>query len=61
MVVQIIVLIAPAVILGMIASNKKLMGEYSLKGFNRIIYWTFIVLIFITGIISMLPTLGIKL
>jgi len=61
MVVQIIVLIAPAIILGMIASNKKLMGDYSLRGFNKLIYWTFIVLIFATGIISMLPVFGIKL
>lgn len=55
MVVQIIVLIAPAVILGVIASNKKLMGGFYLKGFNKFIYWFFIVLIFATGIISMLP------
>ena len=61
MVVQIIVLIAPAVILGLMASNKKLMGEYYLKGFNKFIYWVFIVFIFATGIISMLPALGIKL
>ncbi len=61
MVVQIIVLIAPAVILGLMASNKKLMGEYYLKGFNKFIYWMFIVCIFATGIISMLPALGIKL
>ncbi len=55
MVLQIIVLIAPAVILGVIASNKKLMGNFSLKGFNRFIYWFFIALIFATGIVSMLP------
>jgi len=61
MVVQIIVLIAPAFILGMIASNKKLMGDYSLKGFNKFIYWAFIALIFATGIISMLPAFGVKL
>ena len=60
MVLQIIVLIAPAVILGVIASNKKLMGDYCLKDFNKFIYWFFIVVIFFTGIVSMLPTLGIK-
>ena len=32
MVLQIVVLIAPAIILGVIASNKKLMGDLSLKG-----------------------------
>jgi len=61
MVLQIVVLIAPAIILGMIASNKKLMGEYTLSGFNKFIYWFFIVIIFFTGIISMLPAIGINL
>jgi len=61
MVLQILVLIAPAVILGIIASNKKLMGEHYLKGFNRFVYWAFILMIFSTGIISMLPAFGIKL
>jgi manganese transport protein len=61
MVVQIIVLIAPATILGLMASNKKLMGDYQLKGFNKFIYWAFIVLIFATGLLSMLPAVGIKL
>ncbi len=61
MVLQIVVLIAPAMILGMIAMNRKLMGDFSLKGFNKFIYWFFIVLIFATGIVSMLPAFGIKL
>jgi Mn2+/Fe2+ NRAMP family transporter len=61
MVLQIVVLIAPAVILGIIASNKKLMGDLSLRGFNQFSYWLFIVLIFVTGIVSMLPFFGIKL
>lgn len=53
MVLQIAALIGPAVILGLISSNKKLMGSYSLGGFNKIIYWTFLILIFATGITSM--------
>ncbi len=61
MVLQIVVLIAPAIILGTIAMNKKLMGDFSLRGFNKYIYWFIIVLIFITGVISILPTIGIKL
>ena len=61
MVLQIVVLIAPAIILGVIASNEKLMGDLSLKGFNRFIYWFIIVLIFATGIVSILPYFGIKL
>ena len=61
MVLQIVVLIAPAIILGTIASNKKLMGDLSLRGVNRFIYWFFIVMIFATGLVSMLPFFGIKL
>ncbi|MDE1920147.1 MAG: divalent metal cation transporter [Candidatus Omnitrophica bacterium] len=61
MVLQIVVLIAPAVILGMLASDRKLMGDLSLQGGNKFIYWFFIALIFATGIISMLPSFGIQL
>jgi len=53
MVLQIVVLIGPAVILGMICSNKKLMGTHSLRGFNRILYWAFLALIFGTGLLSL--------
>ncbi len=60
MVLQILVLIIPVIILGIMASNKKLMGDFSLKGFNRLIYWVIIVLIFATGIASMLPFLGVR-
>ncbi len=61
MVLQIVVLIAPAVILGTLASNKKLMGDYSLKGLNRSLYWFFIALIFVTGLVSVLPVFGMKI
>ena len=61
MVLQIVVLIAPAIILGTIASNKKLMGDFSLRGFNQFVYWSCIGLILATGVISMLPFFGIKL
>ena len=54
MVLQIIVLIGPAVILGLISSNKKLMGEYKLGGLNRIIYWAFLAMIVGTGIFSLI-------
>jgi len=57
MVLQIVVLIAPAVILGVIASNKKMMGALHLRGLNKYIYWITIILIFVTGVISMLPFL----
>ncbi len=52
MVLQIAVLIGPAITLALIASNKKLMGQFYLKGFNKFIYWAFFVLILGTGIIS---------
>jgi hypothetical protein len=53
MVLQIAVLIGPAITLALIASNKKLMGRYYLKGYNKIIYWVFFFLILGTGIVSM--------
>lgn len=53
MVLQIAVFVGPAITLGLIASNKKLMGRYYLKGFNKIIYWIFFILIIATGIVSM--------
>ncbi len=52
MVLQIIVLVGPAITLGLISSNRKLMGDYSLEGPNEVIYWTFLVLIFATGVAS---------
>jgi len=57
MVLQIIVLMGPAIILGFISSNKKLMGKYSLGFSNKIVYWVFLALIFGTGIISMMSFL----
>jgi manganese transport protein len=53
MVLQILVLIGPAVILGLIASNKKLMGDNASGTFNKIVYWTFLALIVGTGIVSL--------
>ncbi len=53
MVLQIAVLVGPAITLGLLASNKRLMGRYSLKGYNKIFYWIFFVLILATGVVSM--------
>ena len=55
MVLQIVVLIAPAVILGIIASNRKLMDKHALGPVNKAVYWGTILLIFGTGVVSMLP------
>ena len=57
MVLQIVVLMGPAIILGFISSNKKLMGTYSLGMSNKIVYWVFLALIFGTGIVSMVSLL----
>ncbi len=57
MVLQIVVLLGPAITLGLIASSRRLMGEYSLRGFSRFLYWTFLALILATGIVSFINTL----
>lgn len=58
MVLQILVLIAPAILLGVLASNEKLMGAFKLKGINQYLYWATIGLIFVTGFVSLWPYLG---
>ena len=52
MVFQIVVLLGPAVTLGLISADKNLMGEHSLRGFNKTAYWFFILLVFGTGIVG---------
>jgi Mn2+/Fe2+ NRAMP family transporter len=54
MVLQILVLIAPAIMLGCLSSNKKIMGKNALKQWEKIFYWGFLLLIFSTGLISIL-------
>ncbi len=57
MVLQILVLAGPAIILGLIASNQKLMGRHVLNRFNKLLYWGFLALIFAMGIISLVYSL----
>jgi Mn2+/Fe2+ NRAMP family transporter len=57
MVLTIVVLAGPAIVLGLICANKKLMGVHSLRGFNKILYWAFLVLIVGTGVVSLVQTL----
>lgn len=57
MVLQIVVLMGPAITLGLISSDKRLMGNHSLRGFNKFAYWVFLFLIFGTGIIGMIHLL----
>ena len=59
MVLQIVVLLGPAITLGLLASNHRLMGGYALKGFNKLLYWFFIILIFATAAASLRETLDV--
>ncbi len=52
MVLQILVLAGPAIILGKMSSNKKLMGEYSLSTYNKFTYWALLILILGMGVFS---------
>lgn len=52
MVLQIAVLIAPAIILGLIGADETLMGPHALRGWSRGLYWAFLVLIVATGAVS---------
>lgn len=52
MVFQIVVLIGPAIIMGILASKRSLMGEHRLKPINHVIYWGLLVLIVATGALS---------
>ncbi|HTP12921.1 MAG TPA: divalent metal cation transporter [Bacteroidota bacterium] len=54
MVLQIVVLMGPAVILGLISANKRLMGQYALRGFNKMVYWVLLALVFATGVIGVI-------
>jgi len=58
MVLQIAVLVGPALTLGLIAADRKLMGPYALRGANRVVYWGFVVLIVATGVASTLQLLS---
>ena len=58
MVFQIVVLLAPATILGLLASNRHRMGDHALRGVNRLLYWGSVLLIFGTGLVSLWPFLS---
>jgi Mn2+/Fe2+ NRAMP family transporter len=53
MVLNLVVLIGPGLMLGLISSNKKLMGSHSLRGFDRVGYWTFLLLMLVSGILGL--------
>ncbi len=51
--VQVVVLIVPAVLLGLIATKRNLMGAHSLRGANRLLYWSLLIMVVATGIVSL--------
>lgn len=50
---QVVLLIAPAVLLGLIASKSGLMGHHSLNGPNKLLYWLLLLMVVATGIVSL--------
>jgi Mn2+/Fe2+ NRAMP family transporter len=56
MVIFVFVLAVPAVLQGLISSNKKLMGPHVMTGAWRAIYWLMLALVILSGIVA-LPAL----
>ena len=56
MVIFVFVLLAPAVLQGLIGSNKLLMGEHALRGGWKLIYWAMLALVILAGVLAV-PTL----
>ena len=56
MVIFVFVLVAPAVLQGLIGSNERLMGEHVLAGSWRIVYWIMLILVVFAGLLAV-PTL----
>jgi Mn2+/Fe2+ NRAMP family transporter len=50
---QVVLLIAPAVLLGLIASKSGLMGDNTLRGQNKLGYWLLLLAVVATGIVSL--------
>lgn len=54
MVAFVFVLIGPAVTMGLIASNARIMGKYTSKGFWKVAYWSSLGFIVTLGVISVI-------
>ena len=52
MVAFVFVLIAPAIIMGLIASNPKIMGDHASHGFWKVAYWLSLIFVVMLGLIS---------
>lgn len=56
MVIFVFVLVAPAVLQGLIGSNRKLMGPYALGRYWKLVYWTMLGLVVLAGLLA-IPTM----
>jgi Mn2+/Fe2+ NRAMP family transporter len=56
MVLFVFVLVAPAVLQGLIGSNRRLMGQYVLGGWWKAVYWIMLALVVLAGLLAV-PTL----
>jgi len=56
MVIFVFVLIAPAILQGLVGSNPRLMGPHVMKGSWRVVYWIMLGLIVVAGLMAV-PTL----
>jgi manganese transport protein len=57
MLVFVFVLIGPAVTMGMIASNERVMGDRASRGLWRVCYWTSLTFVVALGILSIITQL----
>ncbi|HYW00689.1 MAG TPA: divalent metal cation transporter [Candidatus Acidoferrum sp.] len=57
MVAFVFVLIAPAVMMDLIASNPKIMGSYASNGVWKIAYWLSLIFVVILGVISVVSSI----
>ncbi len=57
MVAFVFVLIAPAVMMGLIASNPKIMGVHASRGVWKIAYWLSLIFVVILGVISVVSSI----
>lgn len=55
MVALIFVLIGPVVAMGLLAENKKLMGEYALGTFDKIAFWGSVAVVVSCGLLAFVP------
>jgi Mn2+/Fe2+ NRAMP family transporter len=50
----VIILLGPALVMGILANNPGIMGEYKSNSLQNVVYWSSITFIFILGLLSQL-------